>query len=169
MLPRKIKAFQMFVDGTGYVGEGEEATIPKLTRKMEEYRSGGMQGPIGVDLGQEKAEMELTFGEYAEAIIKTWGICDHKGVKFRIMVAAERDDEECEVTPIEIVVHGRISEIDSGTWKGGDMSTMKIKVEVGFFEFLSNGESLIKFDLENLILVVGGKDLMAKRRAAIGM
>ena len=169
MLPRKIKAFQLFVDGIGYVGEVEEATNPKLTRKMEEYRSGGMQGPIDIDLGQEKAEMEITFGEYAEAVMKTWGICDHKGVKFRMMAAAERDDEQCEVTPIEIVVHGRIAEIDQGNWKGGDSSTMKIKVSVGYYKYTSNGEDIVEFDLENLILVVGGKDLMAKKRAAIGM
>ncbi len=168
MLPRKIKAFQIFVDGQGYVGEGEEATLPKLTRKMEEYRSGGMNGPIGVDLGQEKAEMELTFGEYAEAIIKTWGTIDHKGVKFRIMGAAERDDAGGEVTSVEAVVQGRISEIDSGTWKGGDSSTMKIKVDVNYFKWTAKGQ-LIEFDLENLILIADGKDLMAAKRAAIGM
>ena len=58
-LPRVLKAFAAFVDGTNYMGEVPEVTLPTLSRKMEEYRAGGMQGPVDLDFGQEKMEAEL--------------------------------------------------------------------------------------------------------------
>ena len=44
-LPRKLTHFATFVDGTNYMGEMPEVSLPTLTRKMEEYRGGGMNGP----------------------------------------------------------------------------------------------------------------------------
>ena len=40
-LPAKIKNFATFIDGISYVGEVEEVTLPKLKRKMEDWRGGG--------------------------------------------------------------------------------------------------------------------------------
>jgi P2 family phage contractile tail tube protein len=45
-LPRKIKNFATFVDGTNFVGEMPEVSLPKLARKTEDYRSGGMNAPV---------------------------------------------------------------------------------------------------------------------------
>src|SRR5450830_564930 len=55
-LPKKLKNFALFVDGVSYVGETEEITLPKLTRKMEKFRSGGMAGEIELDLGAEAVD-----------------------------------------------------------------------------------------------------------------
>lgn len=169
MLPRKVKFFQLFVDGRGYAGEGEEFTVPKLTRKMEEYRAGGMQGPIDIDLGVEKIEADFTLGEYNEDIMRQWGICDNAGVKLRLMASTERDDQICEVTPHEIVMHGRWKEIDSGTWKGGDSSTMKVSVTISYLKWIINGDDFIEIDLPNVIFVVDGEDRLLIHRQAIGM
>ncbi|WP_232426781.1 phage major tail tube protein [Teredinibacter turnerae] len=35
-----------------------ELALPKLTRKYEEYRGGGMDGAVEISLGQEKIELE---------------------------------------------------------------------------------------------------------------
>ena len=36
-MPNVLKHFATFIDGTSYVGEVQEITPPKLTRKMEEF------------------------------------------------------------------------------------------------------------------------------------
>jgi len=59
-LPSTLKNFNLFNDGASYMGIAEEIKLPKLKRKMEAYRAGGMNGPVKVDLGQEGLEMEFT-------------------------------------------------------------------------------------------------------------
>lgn len=50
-LPRKLKYLNMFNDGLSYMGVVESVTLPKLTRKLENYRGGGMNGAAPIDLG----------------------------------------------------------------------------------------------------------------------
>ena len=57
-LPRKIKNFTLFNEGLSYLGEVDEVTLPKLTRKTEDWRAGGMGGPIKADFGMEGLELE---------------------------------------------------------------------------------------------------------------
>ena len=59
-LPRKIKNFTLFNEGLSYLGEVDEVTLPKLTRKTEEFRGGGMNGPVATDMGLEALNMVST-------------------------------------------------------------------------------------------------------------
>ena len=61
-LPRKLKHFNAFYNGEEFFGQATEITLPKLARKFEEYRGGGMPGPIDIDLGNEKLEFEHSYG-----------------------------------------------------------------------------------------------------------
>ena len=44
-LPRKLKRLNVFLNGDNWVGEAEDFTPAKLTRKFEAYRGGGMGVP----------------------------------------------------------------------------------------------------------------------------
>ena len=118
-LPRKLTHFATFVDGTNYMGEMPEVTLPTLTRKMEEYRGGGMNGPIDLDMGQEKMEAELKGAGWLKDIAKKWGSHRHDAVMIRF-AGALNDDESEGWTPVEVVMRGRLSEIDPGSSKAGD-------------------------------------------------
>ena len=45
-MPRKLKYLNTFLDGGSYLGVIESVTLPKLTRKLENYRGGGMSGSV---------------------------------------------------------------------------------------------------------------------------
>ena len=47
-LPRKLKLMNFLADGNSYRGQVTEITQPKLAMKLEEYRAGGMIGPVKV-------------------------------------------------------------------------------------------------------------------------
>jgi hypothetical protein len=47
---KKLRLFTLFVDGDNY-RENPSVTLPKLTRKTEDYQGGGMLGSAAVDLG----------------------------------------------------------------------------------------------------------------------
>lgn len=169
MIPRKLKNFSVFVDGRGYAGKIDEITLPKLSRKMEEYRAGGMNAPVEIDMGMEKLEAELTFAEYNEDLFKLWGLVDNAGVNIRAKGALEADDENKKLTAIEIVLRGRWREIDTGGWKAGDNTTLKVSVAASYFKYISDNAELVEIDVPNMIERIGGVDRLQKQRAALGL
>ena len=50
-LPSKLKNMNYFNEGNSYLGQIKTVTLPKLTRKTEDYRGGGMNATVKVDLG----------------------------------------------------------------------------------------------------------------------
>ena len=54
MIPKILKNFNLFIDGRGYAGKCDEVNPPKLNIKSEEYRAGGLDAPIPIDMGMEK-------------------------------------------------------------------------------------------------------------------
>jgi uncharacterized protein len=167
-LPRKLKNFILFNDGNGYLGEVPEASPPKLTRKMEEYRAGGMNGPIQLDHGMEALEMEWTAAGYMRSLFSQWGTPTHDGVLLRFAGALQADDAAL-ATPVEIVVRGRHQEIDFGTAKAGENTEIKVKSALSYYKLTMDGSVLIEIDFVNLIEIVDGVDRLAQTRLALGL
>jgi P2 family phage contractile tail tube protein len=167
-LPRKLKNFLLFNDGEAYLGEVPECTPPKLSRKMEEYRAGGMSGPINLDMGMEALEMEWTAAGYMSSLFTQWGEPTHDGVLLRFAGAAQTDDTG-EVTAIEVICRGRHKEIDSGNAKAGEKTEIKVKSAISYYKLSFNGQVQIEVDFVHMIEVVGGVDRLAQVRMALGL
>ena len=167
-LPRKLTHFATFVDGTNYMGEMPEVTLPTLTRKMEEYRGGGMNGPVKIDMGQNALELESKFGGMMRSILRQYGVTRHDGVQLRFAGSYQRDDTGA-VDAVEIVVRGRHEEIDMGDAKPGDDTEFSVKTACSYYKLSINGVTEIEIDLVNMIEIVGGVDRLADQRRAIGL
>ncbi|MBK1725725.1 phage major tail tube protein [Halorhodospira neutriphila] len=168
-LPRKLKDFNLFIEGEGYIGRAEEVRLPTLTRQTEDYRGAGMTGPARIDHGHEALEAEITLGEHAAAVLKTWGTQDASGVQMRFLGSAESDDPEAEHVTIEVVMRGRFTEIDPGTANTGNDNQMSLTASLTYYRYVQNGEDLIEIDVVGGKEVVDGEDRMAKRRDALGI
>lgn len=169
MLPRTLKNFSLFVDGRGYAGKVDELTLPKLSRKMEEYRAGGMAAPVEIDMGMEKLECNFTLSEYSEEVLRLWGLTDVAGCSLKFKGSLEADDASGTQTPVEVIVRGRWRELDMGGWKGGDKATLKVAVAVSYYKYTSGGQDLIEIDVPGMIEKVGGVDRLAATRANLGL
>ncbi|CAJ0738038.1 hypothetical protein R77592_04503 [Ralstonia mannitolilytica] len=167
-LPRILKHFNVFADGVSHAGEVEEITLPKLTRKLEEYRAGGMNGPIDIDLGNEKLEMETTYGGLMREILKQYGTTTIDGAMVRFAGSYQREDS-AEIDSAEITVRGRHTEIDFGNAKAGSKDPFKVKSSLSYYKLSVNGEDWIEIDLVNFIERVFGVDRLAEHRKAIGL
>ncbi len=167
-LPRKLKNFVLFNDGNAYLGEVEEVTLPKLTRKMEDYRAGGMNGPVKLDQGMEALEMDWTAAGYLRTLFAQWGTTTHDGVLLRFAGALQADDLGI-ASPVEIIVRGRHQEIDFGNSKAGEKTEIKIKTAISYYKLTMDGVTMIELDLVNLIEVVDGIDRLAQVRLALGL
>ena len=167
-LPRKLKNFNVFGDGQSYLGQVTEVKLPTLTRSMEDYRGGGMAGPVKIDNGQEAIELEHKYGGLMRPILRQYGITRHDGVMLRFAGAYQRDDTGG-VDAVEIVIRGRHSEIDAGTAKAGDDTEFTVKTAVSYYKLSINGVTEIEIDLVNMIETVAGIDRLAAQRRAIGV
>ena len=168
MLPRKLKNFILFNDGNAYLGEVEEVTLPKLTRKMEDYRAGGMNGPVKLDFGMEGLALEWTAGGYLRSLLGQWAQPAHDGVLLRFAGAIQSDDLGIP-SPLEVVMRGRHSEIDFGNSKAGEKTEIKVKSELSYYRISMDGTVLIEIDLVNMIEIVDGTDRLASVRLALGI
>lgn len=167
-LPRKLKNFNLFNNGNSYVGQIPEVTLPKLSRKMEEYRAGGMTGPVNVDFGNEAITLEWTAGGLIVDALKQYGALSHSAVQLRFAGAYQNDDDG-NVDAMEIVVRGRHKEIDPGSAKIADDTAHKYSTTCSYYKLSVNGETVIELDFMNAIENIGGTDNAAKIRSAIGL
>ena len=167
-MPRKLKNLNLFNNGVTYIGQVGEVTPPKLARKLESWRGGGMDGGIKADLGQEDLEMEVSCGGFMRDAFGQYAIAQHNGVMLRYAGGYQRDDTG-EVDAVEIVVRGRHEEIDMGKGKPGDDTEFKFKTACSYYKLVVNGETLVEIDLVNMVENVAGTDNLAATRAALGI
>jgi len=166
-MPSKLKNLNLFNDGESYLGQVTEFKLPTLTRKMEEYRAGGMLGPIDVDLGQEKIQAEWKCGGLMRQVLRQYGAIRHNAVQLRFAGAYQSEDSEA-VDSVEIVLRGRHSEVDAGTGKVGDDTEFSVKTSVSYYKLSINGRTEIEIDMVGMVFIVDGVDLQAAQRRAIG-
>lgn len=165
-LPRKLKKFTAWVDTIGYLGKVQELEPPKLSLKTEEYRSGGMDAPVEIDMGMEKLEATATFAEYSPELFEKFGVIDGKDVPFTFR-GSIRADAESDAVIIEM--QGRIKELDSGSWKAGDDSTLKISIALRYYKMTIAGKEVVEVDSVNMIRKIGGVDQLSSEREALGL
>lgn len=167
-LPRVLKNMLLFNEGDSFVGEVKTVTLPTLTRKMEDYRGGGMSAPVKLDMGMEGLELKSVFGGMVRAILAQWGITNIAGVYLRFAGALQRDDTG-EVDTVEIVVRGRHSEIEMGDQEVGELGDFTVTSALAYYKLTWNGSTLIEIDPINMIEIVDGVDRLAEQRAALGL
>lgn len=170
-MPRKLKLMNVFLDGYSYQGVAKAITLPKLTRKLENYRGAGMNGAAPVDLGldDDALSMEWTLGGFPDDVV--WSFYAATGidaVPIRFAGSYQRDDTGATVA-VEVVMRGRQKEIDSGEGKQGEDTESKIAVSCTYFKLTMDGKELVEIDTLNMIEKVNGVDRLEQHRRNIGL
>ena len=166
-LPRKLKNFNLFQNGVSFMGMVPEVTLPKLSRKMEEYRAGGMIAPVSIFHGLEKLSMSVTIGGIGADVLKMMGgKIDSKPIRFS--GNAERDDE---VGFVRVVgeATGRITEVDQGTDTQGENGETKFNIELVRYKETVGGVVVIDIDVLQNKYIVGGVDMYKDFNKGLGL
>lgn len=167
-MPRKLKNMNLFNDGVSYMGLVGEVNLPKLSRKMEEWRGAGMNLPVEADLGMELLTMEWVCGGFMREVMAQYGTTRVDGVLLRFAGAYQRDDTAA-VDAVEVVARGRHKEIDMGGGKVGSDTEFKVTSSLSYYKLSVNGSTVIEIDSMNFIETVGDVDRLAEQRKAIGL
>lgn len=159
-VPRILVNLNAYVDGVGFQGEVAEFEEPKLALEMEDYRGGGMLGPVKLDKGLQAMEANITMAGHVASLIRKFGVTAIDGVRVRL-VGAYRADDGSAPQAVEIYIGGRFSEIDLGKAKAGDNTEHKYTVPLSYYRRVVDGQTSIEIDMIRGVFSVGGIDRYA--------
>ena len=161
------KNFNLFVDGRGYAGQADEFNAPKLTLKTEEFRAGGMDAPIDVTMGMEKLVCDFSLKAYDRNVLALFGVANGSSVPLTVREALESFDGA--VTPVVHTMRGKITELDGGTSKPGELPPLKVAMSLTYYK-MQHGDTVVhEIDVENMVRVINGVDTLADLRTALGI
>ena len=166
-LPKKLKYLNLFNDGNSYLGLVSSLTLPKLTRKLQNYRGGGMSGSVAVDFGldDDALTLEWSIGGLDELVLQQWG--STSDIPLRFAGSLQRDDTG-DVSAVEVMMRGRHKEFDFGEYKQGEDTETKVTTQCTYFKLTIDGKELIEIATVNMVEVVNGVDRLAEHRTALG-
>lgn len=162
-----LKNLTLWVDGRGMAGQVQEVNPPKLTLQTEDFRGGGMNAPVELTMGMEKLNSDFSLIAYDRDVLALFGVVEGANVPLTIRGALESFDGT--VTPVLMTMRGKIKEQDPGTWKPGDVPSLKVTMALSYYK-LQHGDTVVhEIDVENMIATINGNDTLATIRSALGM
>jgi P2 family phage contractile tail tube protein len=162
-----LKNFNLFVDGRGYAGELGDYTPCSPSVASEEWRAGGMNAPVDIDMGQEKMTSSFVLKNYSADVLALWGVAPGKLIQFTARGALESEDGT--VTPVIHNMRAKILQNDRGTWSPGQSASLTTNLTVEYFKETIGGQVVTEIDVINMVRIVGGVDHLAAQRAALGI
>jgi len=165
-LPRKLININSYIDGEGFLGEVSEFEEPKLVIATEDYRGGGMLGPVKLDMGLEAMEASVTMAGHTASLVRKFGTTSVDGVQLRL-VGAYRADDGTAAQAVEVYLGARFTEIDPGKAKPGDETEHKYTVPVAYYRRVVDGRVEIEIDMINGVFMVDGIDRYAEIMAIL--
>lgn len=161
------KNLNLSVDGRGYAGQIEDFSAPVLATHTEEFRGGGMNAPVDLNMGMEKLQTSFNLISYSKDVLALFGVANGAIVPFVAREALESFDGT--VTPVVHTMRGRITKLDPGTSKAGDVASLMTEMTLTYYKLMHGPTVVHEIDVENMIHTVNGVDVLAAQRAAIGL
>ena len=156
------------VDGRSFPRRIKTLQLPKLTIKTEDYRAGGMDAAVKVDMGMEPLEAGFTMSSIDAELLKLFGLTKEKETPL-VFRGALRDDDGT-VTAVLVSMRGQVTELDPGDWKPGEISETKYMASLRYYKFEHPvGTPVHEIDIDNYRRVIDGVDQLAEMRQALGL
>ncbi|MBP8813124.1 MAG: phage major tail tube protein [Laribacter sp.] len=167
MIPQVLTNLNLYVDGRGFAGRVTEIQLPKLKRKTDGYRAGGMDAEIDIAVGLEKLEGGFTLMGVNPEALAFFGIAN--GSDFNGTFRGAMTDQKGGVIKVEVTWRGLLSEVDMGSWKPGDKGETKYTASLSYYKLEIDGRAIYEIDPVNCVRIINGTDELAAERAAIGL
>ena len=168
MLPRTLKNFNVFVDTHSWAGVAESVTIPKITKKTDDYRGAGMIGDVALVMGYEKLEGEVTYAGFDVKQYRQLGVCGASDLPVRYVGLYERQDN-CTTQNVEIYMRGQALELDPGESKNGERTEITMTYNYTYYRMEVDGVVEVELDFINGIERFGDTDVAEQIRELLGL
>ena len=162
------KNFSLYVDGFGFAGNVDEYTPPVLASQVEDYRAGGMDTSVAVEMGQEKMEASFKISSISPEVLRLWGVAPGTTVPLIVRGALE-DIGTNEITVEKFTQRGTIRSVEWDAITPGAKAGLTFTMDVREFQYELNGSVIHDIDVLNMKRIVNGVDRLEQLRAAIGI
>lgn len=163
-IPRKFKNFNIFVDGVGFAGRAEEASLQTLNVRSEDHTA-GLDTPYPVDMGMETPSLFFDIAEPSGDAVKHFAKADEIGIT---LLGTCNNDESTASEPIVVTARGFIGSMDLGNWNAGIQKvTAKFTMKLVYVKVKGLDGSTFELDLKNNKRMVNGTDVVEVIRGKI--
>lgn len=161
------KNLSLMVDGKGYAGQIDSFNAPRLRWQTESFRAGGMEAPVEMAMGLEKLSCDFSLISYDADVLAAFGV--KEGGKTRLVVREALESFDGTVTPVVHTMQGRIRSIDPGVSKPGEKPLLKVEMALVYYQLKHGDQVVIDIDVENMVRVINGVDMLQPTRDALGI
>lgn len=165
-LPFILRNFAVHLDGTPKFGEGEKLTIPTLKLKTEEFRGGGMDIPLELDLGMEKLEAKWKQFSFDDQVFTLFGKAP--GNLVPLTFRGHLHGESGVARPVLVNMRCLLTEVNPGEWQTGSKTELDITAAVHYFKLRHGDRTLVEIDPENGVRAINGVNQLAEMRINLG-
>ncbi len=157
----------LYADGWDKVGSLIEYTPPILEVETEDFRAGGMDMSVPMDMGMAAMEASFTIGEDKD-ILSMFGI-KKNGKKIPLYIRSHlENDITGEKKSVKEELRGIITKIDQGTKTSGSFTPMTVSIKLSYYKYEMDEQIIHEIDPLNLIRTIDGVDQLADTRASLG-
>ncbi len=167
-IPAKLRLFTCFVNSVNNIGKVTSVTLPKLTRKTDDYQGGGMIGSVAVDLGLDSGALDATMvvgGLVQDLLLEYGGDLDGTLIRF---TGEYYTSGESQIVDVEM--RGKFTEIDGGESKQGEDTSVTYAIKNTYYKLSIDDKPLWEIDLLNFVYKRNGENIYPSRvMSALGM
>lgn len=167
MLPFIVRNFAVHVDGQPKRGTGDQLSIPALRLKTEEFRGGGMDIPVDLDLGMEKLEASWRQNNFDNQPYMLFGLAP--GNLIPLTFRGHLHGENGTQRPVIINMRSLITEVDPGSWEPGSKTEQNVTVNPHYLKITHGEYVIVEIDPYNSRRIINGVDQLANMRVNLGL
>jgi P2 family phage contractile tail tube protein len=163
-----VRKYQgLYIDSIQKVGSMIEYTAPVLEIITEDFRAGGMDAAVPMDMGMNPLTASFTAGEDADMLAR-FGIKD--GSKVPVFIRSHLEDEVTGATKTVIEeLRGLLTKVDHGTKTSGAFQATTFEMKLFYYRYEADGSNVHEIDPVNMVRLINGTDQLVEARAALGL
>lgn len=157
----------LFMDGVSYIANVDNCDPPKLTATTEEFRGGGMNGPIEIPTGHEALRFGTEVINYSEEVFALFNIAVGNSKSFTVRGALKSWNGA--IKPIKWNMRGQVIEVDPQNVKPGTPPRAKLTVALDYMQLTVGTTVVQEIDVMNMTQIINGVDVLYDVASALGI
>lgn len=162
-----LRKFVIWADGFGKLGEGENAKLPTMEIKSEDFRGGGMDVALKMDLGMEPLSFEFKLSSFDPQVYSLFGL--YPGNEKQYTVRGSLAHSTGDAFPAIAAMRGNMHKTEADEFEPGGKPMHAFRIELDYYK-LTIGERLVyEIDILNGRRIIDGVDQLRTDRINLGL
>jgi P2 family phage contractile tail tube protein len=162
-----LRKFIVWADGFGKLGEGENCKLPVMEVTTEDFRGGGMDTPLKIDLGTTPLVMEFKLSSFDPQVYNLWGLYPGQEKQFTIRGSLAHNDG----SPFAAIAGcaGNLQKVEADNFEPNRKVLHTFTVNLSYYKLTIGDRPVYEIDVINAVRMVNGVDQLRPDRVSLGL